>query len=163
MPTATSSTCGARPAGRPLIDNPQERQAAGTVPADTGIVPLAAVAGGPPLPLWRADAVRQRYLPGTDVLRTEASFGEAPVAIECAAGAASWAASAGARPRVSFRRNLLGGGRRVHLDDERARRIVAGEVVAGEALAGAGPAARPGRAGLGEAHVRSGRCWPCGR
>ena len=45
------------------------------MPADTGIVPRVAVGGGPALPLWRADSVRQRYLPGTNVLRTEARFG----------------------------------------------------------------------------------------
>ena len=116
------------PAGRALIDNPQERQAAGTVPADTGIVPLAAVAGGPRLPLWRADAVRQRYLPGTDVLRTVASFGGVPVAIECAASDSELGCVSRGRATVSFRRNLLGGGQLVHLDDARARRVVEREV-----------------------------------
>jgi hypothetical protein len=118
------------PAGRALIDNPRERQAAGTVPADTGIVPLAAVAGGPPLPLWRADAVRQRYLPGTGVLRTEASFGAVPVAIECAATGGELGCVSRGPAAVSFRRNLLDGERHVHLDDERARRLVAGEIAA---------------------------------
>jgi glucoamylase len=121
----------AGPAGPALIDNPQERQAAGTVPADTGIVPLAAVAGGPPLPLWRAGAVRQRYLPGTDVLHTEASFGGVRVAIECAASGGELGCVSRGPATVSFRRNLLGGLRLVHLDDQRARRIVAGEIVAG--------------------------------
>lgn len=119
------------PAGRALIDNPQERQAAGTVPADTGIVPLAAVGGAaPPLPLWRANAVRQRYLPGTGVLRTEASFGGVPVAIECAARGSELGCVSRGPAAVSWRRNLLGGERLVHLDDERARRIVADEIAA---------------------------------
>jgi hypothetical protein len=62
------------PAGRALIDNPAGRQAAGTVAADTGIQPWVRV-GGEWLPMWQADEARQRYLPGTNVLRTEARFG----------------------------------------------------------------------------------------
>jgi glucoamylase len=57
-----------------LIENSAERQAAGTVPADTGIQVWARV-GGEMLPMWEADEVRQRYLPGTKVLRTMARFG----------------------------------------------------------------------------------------
>jgi glycosyl hydrolase family 15 len=75
----------ASPAGRALIDNPSDRQAAGTVPADTGIVPRVAIDGGAPEPLWRADAVRQRYLPGTNVVITEAEFDEAKVEVATAA------------------------------------------------------------------------------
>jgi hypothetical protein len=62
------------PAGPALIENPAERQAAGTVEGNTGIQPWVRV-GGEELPIWRADEVRQRYLPGTSVLRTEARFG----------------------------------------------------------------------------------------
>ena len=62
------------------------------MPADTGIVPRVAVGGGPPLPFWRADSVRQRYLPGTNVLVTVARFGAARVRIECAAAATRSAA-----------------------------------------------------------------------
>jgi hypothetical protein len=72
------------PAGRALIDNPAARQAAGTVAADTGIQPWVRV-GGEELPMWRADEVRQRYLPGTSVLRTVARFGGTRVAIDQAA------------------------------------------------------------------------------
>jgi glucoamylase len=79
------------PAGAGLIDNPTARQAAGTVPPDTGIVARVSVAGGPPLPLWRADRVRQRYLPGTNVLRTEARFGRFAVRIEDAASGSAFA------------------------------------------------------------------------
>jgi hypothetical protein len=80
--------------------------------------------------LWRADSVRQRYLPGTNVLRTVARFGGARAMIECAAvGEELGCVSDG--NGVSFDRNLLGGGQRVHLDDDRARQIVAGEVAAG--------------------------------
>jgi hypothetical protein len=62
------------PAGRALIENPAARQAAGTVAADTGIVPRVRV-GGEMLPLWRADSVSQHYLVGTNVVRTMARFG----------------------------------------------------------------------------------------
>jgi hypothetical protein len=121
------------PVGPALIDNPHKRQAAGTVPAATGVRPLVSVGGGPPLPLWRADSVRQRYLPGTNVLRTEARFGGSRVAIECAAAGGELGCVSrsgdGERHRpaveVSFERNLLGGGRRLHLDDRRAPLILA--------------------------------------
>jgi hypothetical protein len=63
------------PAGPALIDNPSDRQAAGTVPADTGIVPRLSIDGGLALMPWQADSVRQRYLPGTNVVRTELRFG----------------------------------------------------------------------------------------
>jgi hypothetical protein len=66
------------PADRALIDNPADRQAAGSVAADTGIVPRVRV-GGRALPLWRADSVSQRYLSGTNVVRTVVRFG--PVAV----------------------------------------------------------------------------------
>ncbi len=72
------------PAGRALIENPAERRVAGTVPADTGIQIWVRI-DGEMLPMWRADAVRQRYLPGTSVLRTEARFGAEWVRIEQAA------------------------------------------------------------------------------
>jgi hypothetical protein len=68
------------PAGEALIDNPSDRQAAGTVPADTGIVPRVRIGDGPALPMWRADSVTQRYLPGTNVVRTVARFGGIPPA-----------------------------------------------------------------------------------
>lgn len=69
------------PAGGALIESPAERQAAGTVPADTGIQPWVRIGGGPALPMWRADTVRQGYLPGTNVLRTVARFGRSRVEV----------------------------------------------------------------------------------
>src|SRR3954471_8473633 len=48
------------PAGRALIDNPAARQAAGTVAADTGLVPWVRIGGAPARPFWRANRVRQR-------------------------------------------------------------------------------------------------------
>lgn len=75
----------AGPAGPALIDLPAKRQAAGTVPADTGIVPRVWVGGGAPKPLWEAGSVAQRYLPGTNVVRTLARFGEVRVVVTVAA------------------------------------------------------------------------------
>ena len=69
------------PAGEALIDNPADRQAAGSVDADTGIVPRVAIGDGPALPLWRADSVSQRYLRGTNVVRTVARFGRVSVRV----------------------------------------------------------------------------------
>lgn len=79
------------PAGPALIDNPSARQAAGTVPADTGIVPTVRVDGGHALPLWKADSVAQRYLPGTNVVRTVARFGQAKAVVTVAAAEESLA------------------------------------------------------------------------
>lgn len=65
------------PAGRGLIDNPSARQEAGSVASDTGIVPRVRFGGGPWLAPWRAASVAQRFLPGTNVVRTTARFGPA--------------------------------------------------------------------------------------
>lgn len=70
------------PAGQALIENPADRQAAGTVEPDTGIQVWVQVDSGPAQPMWEADSIRQRYLPGTSVLRTVARFGEARVVLE---------------------------------------------------------------------------------
>ena len=62
------------PAGRALIENPAARQAAGSVShryRDRD----PSRRWGVRRPLWRADSVRQRYLAGTNVLRTVARFG----------------------------------------------------------------------------------------
>ncbi len=63
------------PVGEPLVAVSPERQAAGTVPADTGIVAWARLDGGRTAPFWEADSIEQRYLPGTNVLQTVARFG----------------------------------------------------------------------------------------
>jgi glucoamylase len=92
------------PAGAPLIDNPSARQAAGTVPADTGIVPKVRI-GGETLPMWRADSVTQSYLPGTNVVRTVARFGEARVVMTTATAGESLALTmeaSGGAPSVSI-------------------------------------------------------------
>lgn len=72
------------PAGPALIENPAERQAAGTVPAQTGIVPRVRIADGPALPFWRADSVRQHYQPGTNVVVTTARFGRVRASVRAA-------------------------------------------------------------------------------
>jgi glucoamylase len=108
------------PAGRPLIENPAARQKAGTVPADTGITARMRV-NGRWLPLWRADSVRQRYVPGTNALRTVAwTAGKRAVIVRSLGGAAAGRADrrwvrrarplgAGAPPwaRQTYARSLL--------------------------------------------------------
>ncbi|HEY0278254.1 MAG TPA: hypothetical protein VGC32_08300 [Solirubrobacterales bacterium] len=92
------------PAGTALIDNPSARQAAGTVPADTGIVPRVRIGGsGEPLPMWRAEAVTQAYLPGTNVVRTVARFAAARVTITTAAAGESLAMVVRVRPAAGVR------------------------------------------------------------
>jgi hypothetical protein len=95
------------PAGRALIDNPAARQAAGSVPAATGIVPWVSLDGGAPRPLWTAESVEQRYRRGTNVVVTTARFGEGRVRIVYAAGRSRLAclteASAGARIELRSR------------------------------------------------------------
>jgi glucoamylase len=110
------------PAGRGLIDNPADRQAAGSVAATTGIVPRVQIGGGTALPLWRADSVEQRYLPGTNAVRTIARFGRIRVAIgDAAAGGRlervlDVSAPPGTRVRPAFGVNLEGG---AHCREER--------------------------------------------
>jgi glucoamylase len=72
------------PGGWALIDNPAGRQAAGTVAGDTGIQVRVRV-GREVLPMWRADSIRQRFVSGTNVLRTVATFGAARVVVRQAA------------------------------------------------------------------------------
>jgi len=69
------------PAGEALIAVPADRQAAGTVPADAAIVARMHLQDGGSLPLWRADSIRQRYLSGTNVLRTVARRDDERMAI----------------------------------------------------------------------------------
>lgn len=65
----------AGPAGRVLVAVSADRQAAGTVAPGTAMVARVRLDGGRIPPLWRADSVRQQYLPGANVLRTVARFG----------------------------------------------------------------------------------------
>lgn len=63
------------PAGGALVAVSTQRQIAGTVAPDEAIVARARLRDGKSFPFWRADSVEQRYLPGTNVLRTVAWFG----------------------------------------------------------------------------------------
>jgi hypothetical protein len=68
------------PAGEALIEVSAASQAAGSVSPDAGLVARAPVRRSS-LPFWRADSVRQRYLPRTNVLRTVARFGGKQVVV----------------------------------------------------------------------------------
>lgn len=93
------------PAGRALIENPADRQAAGTVEPDTGIQ-VWARAGGEARPMWEADSVRQSYFPGMSALRTVARFGgERVEVIQAARGQVLAMAVDGGGARVGFRVN----------------------------------------------------------
>jgi hypothetical protein len=108
------------PAGGSLIYNPADRQAASSVPADTGVVARAHV-DGRWIPFWDAESVRQRYLPGTNTLRTVARFGSRTVVIVRSVGgraaargdrrwlarARSLGAGAPRWARAMYRRSLL--------------------------------------------------------
>jgi hypothetical protein len=112
------------PVGRALIDNPADRQAAGTVAADTGIVPRVRV-GGRDLPLWRADWIQQRYRPGTNVLVTRARLGSARVEITWAArGGALACVTRSSGPQVSIGVAESAAGARLHCDHATARHLV---------------------------------------
>lgn len=114
------------PAGRALIDNPAARQTAGTVAADTGIVPWVRIGRGPALPPWRGDQIRQRYLPGTNVLVTAVRFGRVRVRITYAAGDSRLACLTATTDgtRVELRSHEPEAEKRLRCDDGTARRIV---------------------------------------
>jgi hypothetical protein len=115
-----------RPGGAELIDNPAERQAAGTVAADTGIVPWVRLGGGEPRPLWAADSVTQRYTEGTDVVITVARFSGVRARIVYAAGDGSLGCltEVGGGGTISLRSTEPAASDRLRCDDSRARRIV---------------------------------------
>lgn len=114
------------PAGRPLIDDPAARQAAGTVAADTGLVPWVRIAGAPARPFWSANRVRQRYWPGTDVLVTVARFGRMRVRIVYAADDRGLACLAEARgpARLEFRSREPAAARRLRCRPGTAQRTI---------------------------------------
>jgi hypothetical protein len=108
------------PAGRARVAVSEKRQVAGTVSAGEAIVARVPLPGGR-LPLWRADSVSQHYLPGTNVLRTVARFGDETRVLtrriggpEAAAADRGWlahaqplGASAPRWARAMYRRSLL--------------------------------------------------------
>jgi hypothetical protein len=109
------------PAGRALVAVPPERQTAGTVSPSEAIVARAQLRDGRSLPLWRADSVGQRYVPGANLLRTVAWFGDEKVVVvrgideaDAVRGDRRWLARArplgGKAPRwarAMYRRSLL--------------------------------------------------------
>jgi glucoamylase len=113
------------PAGRALVENPAERQAAGTVAADTGIVARARVDDAW-LPLWRADSVEQRYRAGTNVLVVSASFGRTAVRIAYAVqgGALACLTNADGMAPVRLGSREPAARSRLRCDDRAARRAV---------------------------------------
>lgn len=114
------------PAGRALVDNPADRQVAGTVPAGTGIVPWVSLEGRPARPLWTADSVMQRYRPGTDVVVTTARFGQVRVRVIYAAGYSLLAclSEADGGARMELRSNEAGAKGRLRCDGRTARRMI---------------------------------------
>jgi hypothetical protein len=112
------------PAGRALIDNPADRQAAGSVPAATGIVPRVSI-GGAALPLWRADSVSQRYRRGTNVVVTVARFGSVRVKVEYGAeGNALACITAAEGATLSIDSADPEAAARLRCDDPAARRVL---------------------------------------
>jgi glucoamylase len=115
------------PAGPALIDNPVERQTAETVAPETGIVPRLRLGDGRALPFWRADAVSQRYLPGTNALVTTARFGEMQARVTYAAGdgllaCATETSAPSARVELGAENTALRA--RLRCDDELARAAI---------------------------------------
>lgn len=98
------------PAGKALIDNPSDRQAAGTVSEHTGIVPRVSVGRGKAMALWEGESVRQHYLRGSSVVETTAFVKEARVIVRAATAGDTLAMrliarsspQGGARPQVSI-------------------------------------------------------------
>jgi glucoamylase len=109
------------PADRASVAVSAKRQAAGTVAPGEALVARAQLQGERSLPLWRADSIRQRYLPGANVLRTIAWFGDEKVVVVRSHGGADAARAdrrwlALAKPlgraaprwaRAMYRRSLL--------------------------------------------------------
>ncbi|HEX5593397.1 MAG TPA: hypothetical protein VFX35_08625 [Solirubrobacterales bacterium] len=110
-------------AGRGLIDNPAERQAAGTVPADTGVVPWVSVDGRRARPIWTADSVEQRYRRGTSVVVTTARFGPELVRVVYAAPRRRLVCltESDAGARVELRSSEPAARRRLHCDGSSAQ------------------------------------------
>lgn len=114
-----------RPGGRALIENRAGRQAAGTVPVDTGIVPWVAIGGRPARPLWTAESVTQHYRRGTDVVVTTARFGPGQVRITYAAGDSLACLTEAAKGmRVWLRSTEPAATRRLQCDSREARRTI---------------------------------------
>jgi hypothetical protein len=152
------------PAGRALIDNPSDRQAAGTVAEDTGIVPRVSFGdedGAGAMAMWEADRVTQRYLAGANAVRTVARFdadGGARVVMTVAAR--------GDELAVMIRAQAEGGGAAVPsigvqvqggVSCARERRAALLDLIC--RLGRGVPPVSGGAAGVIQAAVREGRQW----
>jgi hypothetical protein len=71
----------AGPASEPAITIPYKVQVAGSVPTDSGISLAVSAGRRPPLPLWEADRIGQRYLGQTNALQTRATVAGARIEI----------------------------------------------------------------------------------
>ena len=81
-----SSTCACPgPAGESQISLPHRRQEAGTVSPRTGLTLAFADDGDGPAPAWESDSATQSYAPGTNVLRTVLTRGDAELLVTDAA------------------------------------------------------------------------------
>lgn len=69
------------PAGEAIVAVSAKRQTAGTVRPGEATIARVRLGDGRRLPLWRADSVRQWYLPDSNVLRTVAWFGSERVGV----------------------------------------------------------------------------------
>jgi hypothetical protein len=96
------------------------------VAADTGLVPWVRIGGASARPFWRADRIRQRYWPGTNVLVTEARFGSTRVRIVYAAGDHGLACLAKTRgpARIEFRSREPAVARWLHCHSGPAQRAI---------------------------------------
>jgi hypothetical protein len=93
------------PAGQALIDNPADRQAAGTVEPDTGIQVWVRGGAGAAKPMWEANSVRQSYFPGMSALRTVGVFGGERVEVIQAASGQVLAMAVDSRAGIDLRVN----------------------------------------------------------
>lgn len=141
------------PAGPALLAVSSARQAAGSVPAGSALVPRLSVGGGPASPPWRAEGVTQRYLPSTDTLRTVARFGRARLRVTQAAAGSELAIVARARgpaglpmtPALAWKLAPTAGCRR-----ESGHRVVALVCEPGTGESGDGPGRASGMGSRGD-------------
>lgn len=101
------------PGGTTQIEVNRRRQAAGTVPEETGIVPMASAGNRLPLPPWAAGSVAQRYLTDTNVLTTTSVVGGARMRVVDAADGPTLVRRFTVRAPAGARANLEVG---IHLD-----------------------------------------------
>ncbi|HWC49528.1 MAG TPA: hypothetical protein VG448_11660 [Solirubrobacterales bacterium] len=114
------------PAGESLIGLSAAEQAAGTVPADTGIVPWVRVGKGAWRPLWSAASVAQSYRPRSNVLVITARFGKSHVRIVYGAGDSLLVCltQSSRSMRVDFHADAPAATQRLRCNDRAAQRTI---------------------------------------